>query len=437
MAGENYIGLKISLISLSDIRYVGILHSINAQDSTVGLKQVRSFGTEGRKGKLEEEIPPSENVFDYVVFRGSDIKDLQVFEAPPKPTPPPQSLPQDPAIMSMSGYPPMNPYMSGNMYMQPPSVSQQLPHQQQQPPFQPPPVLQQPHLQQSQPPQPQPHPLQQQTKPLQTQPQQQHRQVQPQQPQQHQQPPKQQQQQQPQQQPQQQQQQPIQGYWKPTYTETEVDQLEKDTLDELKAELAEADALQPNINEATIEELAKKVSELNPVDEPKQSSDEHRPNNRRHDHSNHRGKRHSNDRQVNHKNKNDFNIPSSEFDFEASNAKFDKNEIIKKDEGNALEAIADIPPPDSFYNKSSFFDNISCESKERAEQRDNEQRRNRFQEERKLNLETFGQASVDQSRYRSNYNRGRGGNYRGRGGYYRSGNRSNTTNGGYRQNNKA
>lgn len=66
-----------------------------------------------------------------------------------------------------------------------------------------------------------------------------------------------------------------------------------------------------------------------------------------------------------------------------------------------------------------------------------EQRRNRFQEERKLNMETFGQASVDQSRYRSNYNRGRGGNYRGRGGYYRSGNRSNTTNGGYRQNNKA
>lgn len=39
-------------------------------------------------------------MFDYVVFRGSDIKDLQVFEAPPKPTPPPQpAMPQDPAIM--------------------------------------------------------------------------------------------------------------------------------------------------------------------------------------------------------------------------------------------------------------------------------------------------------------------------------------------------
>jgi protein LSM14 len=61
---------------------------------------VRSFGTEGRRGKPEEEILASDNVFDYVVFRGSDIKDLQVFEAPPKPTPPPpQQTLQDPAIM--------------------------------------------------------------------------------------------------------------------------------------------------------------------------------------------------------------------------------------------------------------------------------------------------------------------------------------------------
>lgn len=65
---------------------------------------MRSFGTEGRRGKPEEEILASDNVFDYVVFRGSDIKDLQVFEAPPKPTPPPQpAMPQDPAIMVRNG----------------------------------------------------------------------------------------------------------------------------------------------------------------------------------------------------------------------------------------------------------------------------------------------------------------------------------------------
>lgn len=34
-----YIGSKISLISRSDIRYVGILHHLNPTDSTVALEQ--------------------------------------------------------------------------------------------------------------------------------------------------------------------------------------------------------------------------------------------------------------------------------------------------------------------------------------------------------------------------------------------------------------
>ncbi|KAI9340705.1 Scd6-like Sm domain-containing protein [Pilaira anomala] len=400
MAGENYIGSKISLISLSDIRYVGVLHSINAQDSTVGLKQVRSFGTEGRRGKPEEEIPASDNVFDYVVFRGSDIKDLQVFEAPPKPTPPPpQPIPQDPAIMSMSGYPPVNPYMNNNMYMQQP---------------------QQPQPQQPQQQGPGPN---------------------------------------------------AQKYWQPAYNEPELDKakLEKDTLDELKAELEETDALQPTINEAAIEQLAKKVSELNTSEDniisskPIEDHHHHQQHRRRYDNNNNynnnyrgggsgggRGGRY-NHQFNNNKTKAEFSIPTSEFDFEAANAKFDKSEIVKKDheEVDDEEEEIEIPAPDEFYDKtSSFFDNISCESKERNEQRQlNEPRRSHFHEERKLNLETFGQATVDQSRYRNNY-RGRG-NYRGgnRGGnnnnnnnggqgYYRN-NRNNYNNGnnsGYRQN---
>ncbi|KAI9318241.1 Lsm14 N-terminal, partial [Dichotomocladium elegans] len=92
------------LISNSDIRYVGRLHSLNAEESTVALEQVRSFGTEGRRGKPEEEIPPSDNVFDFVMFRGSDIKDLQVHEGPakPAPPPPPPNIPNDPAILVCS-----------------------------------------------------------------------------------------------------------------------------------------------------------------------------------------------------------------------------------------------------------------------------------------------------------------------------------------------
>ena len=69
---------------------------------SVLLAVVRSYGTEGRKGNPAEDIPPSDNVFDYIVFRGSDVKDLHVCEAPaPPPSLPPQ-VPNDPAILGVS-----------------------------------------------------------------------------------------------------------------------------------------------------------------------------------------------------------------------------------------------------------------------------------------------------------------------------------------------
>lgn len=89
-----YLGSKISLISKSEIRYEGVLYTIDTRESTIALAQVRSFGTENRQA--EKYVAPREEVFEYIIFRANDIKDLIVDD------PPPASITQalgDPAII--------------------------------------------------------------------------------------------------------------------------------------------------------------------------------------------------------------------------------------------------------------------------------------------------------------------------------------------------
>lgn len=63
-----------------------------------------SFGTEGRRGNPADEIAPSPSVYEYIVFRGSDVKDISVAgeeksqSAPPEPP----RVPDDPAILGVS-----------------------------------------------------------------------------------------------------------------------------------------------------------------------------------------------------------------------------------------------------------------------------------------------------------------------------------------------
>jgi hypothetical protein len=105
-----------------------------------------------------------------------------------------------------------------------------------------------------------------------------------------------------------------------------------------------------------------------------------------------------------------------DYDFDENNAIFSK-ETMSVEESVIPKSLVDSDT--SFYDKkSSFFDNISSTAKERAEGQDPGmtayQRRG---EERKLNMETFGQADVyHRGRGRGRGYRGRGrGNYRGRG----------------------
>lgn len=146
-----------------------------------------------------------------------------------------------------------------------------------------------------------------------------------------------------------------------------------------------------------------------------------------------------------------IDVPETDYDFATANAKFNKQDLVKEaiatgsplEEGQIAEDMTDesgidgtsrhnsepviIPPAPGYNKNSSFFDNISSEAKERAEESSGGKRlggREFRNEEQRKNLETFGQGSVDNN-YRGGYRgrgrgrgfSGRGRGYAGRGGY--------------------
>ncbi|RNF10038.1 kinesin [Trypanosoma rangeli] len=126
MSAERAIGSTITLITNSLIRYEGTLGQIDGPNNTVSLTNVRVFGTEGRGEEAGlAQIPPADQLFDQIVFRGSDIKELTVFEEP-------HNAMMDPAIVT--ALPARNPpsKMTSTQQRSGPSAGHAHPQQQQQ-----------------------------------------------------------------------------------------------------------------------------------------------------------------------------------------------------------------------------------------------------------------------------------------------------------------
>lgn len=111
-----YIGARISLISNSNIRYEGTLFTVDPKEATVTLESVKCFGTEGRSEG--SEVAGSSDVYEYIIFAGKDIKDLNVMTSQPEEKPAPAPL-QDPAIMSHGATANQNAYMGPNPAFRP------------------------------------------------------------------------------------------------------------------------------------------------------------------------------------------------------------------------------------------------------------------------------------------------------------------------------
>ncbi|KAI9343449.1 Scd6-like Sm domain-containing protein [Zopfochytrium polystomum] len=360
-----FVGSTISLISKSDIRYVGILHSINQQESTVALQNVRSFGTEGRRTSPAESIPASQHVFEYIVFRGSDIKDLQVVNAPPAPQIP--QLPNDPAILQARGGAPQGGSWNIPSNLGGPTASSGWGN-----------------------PTTVPAPAQTFSEAI------------------------------------------TQAGGSPQRQQQRNLSYEKEKPDALASKMESLSLNQRTQPPKTATAEAKPTATLLAARPPRkpdtdsaadsstkigtgrpeaQGQGQRRPQRQYHsayyeqsgDRAVTRGGYRGGGGRVGGRGGRvgrPITVPNSDYDFESANAKFDKAAA-------ALEPTENAPGADEpveFYNKKkSFFDDISCEAKDRAT---GERRNLRPHEERKLNIETFGQPSIDGFRSGPGYSTG-------------------------------
>jgi len=93
-------GSLISIVTKNELRYEGVLESLDATNSTILLTSVRALGTEGRprKGGLPA-VAVSAHVFPSICFKGADIAEIRVLSAAAAPAPAAAAAPK-PAVLT-------------------------------------------------------------------------------------------------------------------------------------------------------------------------------------------------------------------------------------------------------------------------------------------------------------------------------------------------
>ena len=96
LGSSSILGSKLSIITTAQVRYEGILTSVDPVNKAMILIKVKSFGTEGRRGGTNE-ILGNDNEIAEVTFKVDLIKDFKIIEKP--------TALNDPAIISISEIP--------------------------------------------------------------------------------------------------------------------------------------------------------------------------------------------------------------------------------------------------------------------------------------------------------------------------------------------
>lgn len=93
------IGDHVTLISSLEVRYEGVLFTIDPNESTVALQNVRCLGTEDRQPPGEKAIAKSDETYQFIIFRGVNIKSISCMDKGSKsPERPPIN---DPSILKV------------------------------------------------------------------------------------------------------------------------------------------------------------------------------------------------------------------------------------------------------------------------------------------------------------------------------------------------